>query len=473
MKIFFYISIVMLLSLYMVTDETFATTQEQKKIEIKEANQYFKQGEFKEAITIYDEILEIDPQDKKILNMKGIALSNLDYDSKSLKVFFKVLQQNPKDITALTGMGLGFGNLGEYNESLKYFNEALEQNPESNVIKNYKKIIEEINTKYRYKITEKPEVRQNIENEKIPKWFKEIIKMWTFEKIDDKEFLKILEYMIENKFIQVPENKEFENLKELKMLSWVRSNLDLWSQNNISDDEFYKNINWLEQNKFIKIEKKVKTDKELEYENFWFNTYLRDIENNITKEKRYIEYPNPSQDVIKKFLRDYAKWNFEEQVKMTSAEFPDPTYEVIDGVYHITYKIYINDQPEALPLNHKTTLEESFSFWEEQELKTNGYDAKMKFELTKSKEDASVWVTWIVRDLGDGVLGHAHLGKGVVEVSLGDYGCDGSFQLYSVESVRKIMTHELGHSIGLPHTNDRTNIMYPSYTPSYAYCLLE
>ena len=56
MKIFFYISIVMLLSLYMVTDETFATTQEQKRIEIKEANQYFKQGEFKEAITIYDEI---------------------------------------------------------------------------------------------------------------------------------------------------------------------------------------------------------------------------------------------------------------------------------------------------------------------------------------------------------------------------------------------------------------------------------
>ena len=124
---------------------------------------------------------------------------------------------------------------------------------------------------------------------------------------------------------------------------------------------------------------------------FLVYTYLRDIENNITKEKRYIEYPNPSQDVIKKFLRDYAKWNFEEQVKMTSAEFPDPTYEVIDGVYHITYKIYINDQPEALPLNHKTTLEESFSFWEEQELKTNNYDAKITFELTKSKEDASVW----------------------------------------------------------------------------------
>jgi len=34
------------------------------------------------------------------------------------------------------------------------------------------------------------------------------------------------------------------------------------------------------------------------------------------------------------------------------------------------------------------------------------------------------------------------------------------------------MTHELGHSIGLKHVTDQNNIMYPSYTPSYAYCLL-
>ena len=85
----------------------------------------------------------------------------------------------------------------------------------------------------------------------------------------------------------------------------------------------------------------------------------------------------------------------------------------------------------------------------------------------------NVWLTWVVRDIGDGVLGHAHLGKGIVEVALGSYGCDGSFQLFDVESVKTIMTHELGHSIGLPHTTDKTNIMYPSYTPSFAYCLLD
>ncbi len=88
------------------------------------------------------------------------------------------------------------------------------------------------------------------------------------------------------------------------------------------------------------------------------------------------------------------------------------------------------------------------------------------------KHEANVWVTWIVRELGEGVLGHAHLGKGVVEVALGDYSCDGSFQLYDVKSVETIMTHELGHSVGLTHDNDPNSIMFPSFKPNYAYCLL-
>ena len=205
---------------------------------------------------------------------------------------------------------------------------------------------------------------------------------------------------------------------------------------------------------------------------YLFNKYLRDIKNNISKEKRYIEYPNPSQDVIKKFLRDYVKWNFEQQVQMSSSEFPDPTYEIINDVYIIKYKVYINEQPVGLPLDHVSTLENTFKFWESKELETNNQKAKMIFETTKLKHEANVWITWVVRDMGEGVLGHAHLGKGVVEVALGDYTCDGSFQLYDVESVETIMTHEIGHSIGLQHTNDRANIMYPSYTPSYAYCLL-
>ena len=215
-----------------------------------------------------------------------------------------------------------------------------------------------------------------------------------------------------------------------------------------------------------------KSQEQLDNEFYLFEKYLRDISNNISKEKRYIEYPNPSQDVIKKFLRDYIKWNFESEVSKASKNFPDPTYEIIGETYNIHYKVYINEQPTGLPLDHVSTLKNSFEFWEEQELNTNNQKAKMKFEVTNQKHEANVWITWVIRDIGEGVLGHAHLGKGVVEVTLGDYNCDGSFQLYDVKSVETVMTHELGHSIGLHHVEEQNNIMYPSYSPSYAYRLL-
>lgn len=224
----------------------------------------------------------------------------------------------------------------------------------------------------------------------------------------------------------------------------------------------------------VNIEKSLnEVQKENDAEFYAFEKYLRDISKNIEEEKRYIEYPNPSQDVIKKFLRDYVKWNFEQEIEAASSNFPDPGYEIIDDTYVIYYTVFINEQPPGLPLDHVGTLENSFLFWEDQELDANGKKAKIKFIVTNQKHEANVWVTWVVRDIGEGVLGHAHLGKGVVEVTLGDYNCDGSFQLYDVKTVEKIMTHELGHSIGLEHVSDPDNIMFTSLKPSYAYCLLE
>ena len=43
-----------------------------------------------------------------------------------------------------------------------------------------------------------------------------------------------------------------------------------------SNEEFYKNVNWLIENKFIKIDSK-KTMKEIEYERYLFDRYLKNI----------------------------------------------------------------------------------------------------------------------------------------------------------------------------------------------------
>lgn len=438
-----------------------------------QANEHFAEGQYKEAITIYDDILEQIPNNISTLKMKGIAQSNLGYHEESLKQFFTVLQYKPDDIISLTGMGIGFGNLGEYHEAKIYFDRAHEIKPNSTVINNYKEFIDKIIFKYPYTPTEKPE-NSNTSQISIPDWIKPVAKWWSEDQIEDTEFVKALHFLIENKIINLQVIPAESNTVS-KIPNWIRENAGWWADGQINDKDFVSGIQYMMENGIIIIEisqsqEEIQKEKDLEF--ILFEKYLRDISKNISDEKRYIEYPNPSEDVIKKFLRDYVKWNFQQEVESASGNFPDPSYEALDNTYQIHYKVFINDQPTGLPLDHVSTLKNSLEFWESQELTINGKKAKIDFEIINEKQDANVWITWVIRNLGDGVLGHAHLGKGVVEVTLGDYNCDGSFQLYDVKSVEQIMTHELGHSAGLPHIDDKSNIMYPSMSPNYAYCLL-
>jgi len=483
--------VIILLSSSILTGTVFAQTEENAELMFNQATKHFVSGEYKEAITIYDDILEIVPNNISTLKMKGIAQSNLEEHDRSLKQFFKVLQYRPNDIISLTGMGVGFGNLGEYQESIIYFDKALKEKSNSTVIKNYKEFIEKVISKYPYIPTEKPDGLEKEYATTIPKWIKPIAKWWSEGSIEDSEFVAALLYLIENKIIQIPP-VETQSISEDRIPEWLKNNAGWWADEQIDDKEFVSGIQYMIEKGFINvnIQDAVTSQEELDNEFYLFEKYLRDISNNISKEKRYIEYPNPSQDVIKKFLRDYVKWNFEEEAKEASGKFPNPTHEIVDESVIMYYKVFINEQPTGLPLNHVSTLENSFVFWEEnlteQQQKeiilwnqdrgiisvSDNQKAKIKFEVTNLKHEANVWITWIVRDIGEGALGHAHIGKGIVEVTLGDYNCDGSFQLYDVKSVASIMTHEVGHSIGLNHAKEQNSVMYPSFTPSYAYCLL-
>ena len=472
-KIVFYFFAIILFSSTIIFENSFAQTKSAESM-FNLAKIHFVNGEYKEAIIMYDEILENFPDNISTLKMKGIAQSNLNYHEKSLEQFFKILQYNPNDVVALAGMGVGFGNLGQYEEAAKYFEEASKEKPNSIVIKNYKEFIGKVISKYPYNPTDKPKGLEKEEITSIPQWIKPIAKWWADGDVNDNEFASAIAYLINKKIIQIPQI-ETQETSEGKIPEWVKNNANWWADGSIDDDAFISGIQYMVESNIIIVNQEEpiqRTQEELDNEFYLFERYIKDISNNISKEKRYIEYPNPSQDVIKKFLRDYIKWNFENEVKKASDNFPDPSFEVIDDTYIINYKVFINEQPTGLPLDHVSTLTNSFNFWEKQELSTNNEKAKMKFEITNKKYEANVWVTWVIRDIGEGVLGHAHLGKGVVEVTLGDYNCDGSFQLYDVKSVEDIMTHELGHSIGLHHVEEQDNIMYPSLSPSYAYCLL-
>ena len=397
----------------------------------KRANDHFMLGDYHQAIELYNDILEISPDNKKTLLMKGIALSNLDWHKKSILQFYNVYQQEPENITALIGLGVGFGNFGEYKEALTYFKQAYEILPENHIVQNYYEFATKTVEKYPYNEIEKPQVFTLNIPQTVPAWIKNTAGWWADGQIPDEEFLKGIDFLIGKGLLII----DIPDIQEL------------------TEDE-----------------KKVKDRNEWE-----FSRYLDRIEKEVNQEKRYIEYPNPSNDVIKKFLRDYVKWNYDQQIEIGNKNFPNPEYVLIDDVYHLEYKIYVNEQPTGLPLDHVSTLVNSFKMWEDAEFSaSDGKKIKINFVTSKTKTNANLWVTWVVRDLGEGVLGHANLGKGVVEVALGGYGCDGNFQLYHVDTVEYIMTHELGHGIGLKHSNDKESIMYPSMkNTQYAYCILD
>ena len=439
------------------------------------AEKHMMQGEYNQAVKIFDDILEASPTNTKILNLKGIAQSNLGNHKQSMIQFNNVLKIEPDNIIALAGIGSGFANFGEYIEAQKYFDKALEHKPGNYILSNYNEILQKSIAKYPYTPTEKPKILEHNSSE-MPNWVKNVAGWWANDKITDSEFISSIQFIIKNKIIRVNfvENVP-DNPKGIP--HWVKNNAKWWSTNKIPDKDFLIGINYMVENGIIMVDL---SKESIEYDDgkrqWEFERYIDKINRTVLNEKRYVEYPNPSNDVIKKFLRDYKKWNFEQQIEIGAHNFPDATYEVIDDIYHLYYKVYINEQPTGLPLDHVSTLVESFSYWENSGLgnSQDGNDVQIHFIPTQTKSDANLWVTWIVRDIGEGVLGHANLKKGVVEVALGGYACDGSFQLFDVETVKKIMTHELGHGIGLKHSKNPLSIMYPTLNEiNYAYCILD
>ena len=298
-----------------------------------EAFEPFLKGEYEKSIKIFDEMLEIYPEDYKIFEMKGVALSNLRLEStlamqpqqntaprdpsnlnkSSMLEFYKALEINPNSVLALNGMGLGFGNFGEYSEAETYFKKSLEVNPDNKVTQNYLISLENLKKKYSLNVfenpTKKPDFLKMMEKNTIPSWIKNNAGWWADNKINDKDFISGIEHLIENKIIKVSTYVNKENSTDT-IPSWIKNNAGWWSSGKISDNDFLTGIEYLIENGIINVNAKTNSElleKDLERKAWNFERYLINIQSDIKKQNRYVENINPSEYVIIKYWKDYPQ----------------------------------------------------------------------------------------------------------------------------------------------------------------------
>ena len=115
------------------------------------------------------------------------------------------------------------------------------------------------------------------------------------------------------------------------------------------------------------------------------------------------------------------------------------------------YYLYVDPPPDYVTITSDVIFDAA-ARWE-------NANPDIKFNEAASLQQADVEIQW-VKEYGQ-IAGEYRPGDHVILVALGDSNCLGKWQPYASSFATNIAQHELGHFLGLGHSDDLNNIMYP------------
>ena len=245
---------------------------------------------------------------------------------------------------------------------------------------------------------------QSVEAYEIPEWIKNNAKWWANDEIDDGTFIQGIEFLVKEKIIIVSSTTTSSSVEKIqKIPEWVKTNASWWAEDNISDDTFLDGIQFLIENGILVIPDSSNTDDEK-------------IEHHIQNYKNVKDNSVPKKG---------------------------------------TYTYFLNELPHAWKSDFEGILDQSIRFWE--------YNyPEVKIVKARSVHDADFEIQ-MKQYHEDGRCGYFENESAFIPrigVSIGYKDESGNSFLLTKYETYEILTHELGHVIGIAHNDNPNSIMY-------------
>lgn len=104
----------------------------------QEGDQFFKIGDYEEAVKRYDQYLKVNPDHVKSYYNRGRAYEELEFEELARADFEKVLELDPDNIQACSSLGGYYYNKQDYKSASGYYERAIsnnKDNPQSHFLK--------------------------------------------------------------------------------------------------------------------------------------------------------------------------------------------------------------------------------------------------------------------------------------------------------------------------------------------------